>query len=103
VEGSPDSLIRRIRVGLIQTRGADALFDFACVREAIAFGELRKEELAIDADIEHPAAAGFEFGIDTEAALEFCSQTDRSGLVVSDRAVLDVKLHAHNLDQAPTA
>jgi len=71
--------------------------------KAVAFGMLRKEALAIDRHIENSAAAGLELGFDAECLLEFRSQTGRSGLIISDRAVFDVDLHAHNLDQAPTA
>lgn len=73
------------------------------MRKAIALGMLRKEALAIDGHIEDSAATRFQLGLDAECILEFRSQTGCSRPIVSDRAVFDVDLHAHNLDQAPIA
>ena len=42
---------------------------------------------------------GFQLGVDPEGLLQFGRQTGGCGLVVSDRAVLDVDLHAPTLSR----
>ena len=60
---------------------------------------LREQQLTIDSDVEDAAAAGFQLGVDPEGLLQFGRQTGGCGLVVSDRAVLDVDLHAPTLSR----
>ena len=76
---------------------ANPLFDLSRAREAVAFGVLREEQLAIDGHVEDAAASCFQLGVNAQSLLQFGRQTGSRGLVVSNRAVLDVDLHMSTL------
>lgn len=70
------------------------------MREAITFGVLGEEQLAIDRHVEDAPAARLQLGVNTQSLLQLGRQTGSRGLVVSNRAVLDVDLHGPTLSPA---
>ncbi len=68
--------------------------DFTRFGKLIALVELAVDTLAVDENVEHPAAAGFNLSLHAEVSFEFRGQTGREGQIVSLVAVDDADFHA---------
>src|SRR5262249_17524804 len=66
--------------------------DFLIIREPVSL-ELRKDELAVDEDLERTPPALDEGRLHLEVPLKLCGKPCRRGLVASHHAVLDLDAH----------
>src|SRR6266851_1474720 len=78
----------------LQAQGAELIEDFLFGRKPPGV-VLRENPLAVDGDVENPAAAAHELAVDSELFFDFSRQTGGSRKVVSNAAIINANIHIY--------
>ena len=92
MDAPPPGAGRRRAAGSVLTDAAD---DLPGLGEAVAFGELAEDQLAVELDVEDAPAAGDEFRLQAQRLLKLGGQTGRLRQVVSLSAIGDAQRGGH--------